>query len=218
MLSKLLQQYKLIFWDFDGVIKESIDVKTDAFVFLFKPFGSEVTEKIRVHHESNGGMSRYDKIPIYLTWAGLSPNPQLIDDFCNRFSSLVMQSVINAPWVKGVDFYLRNNPFQQQFVLITATPQNEIKNILTTLNLLSCFINVLGAPSSKMDAIGSTLQSQHVKPIDCLVIGDSKTDWDAASANKVPFLLRRHSTNILVFDQYSGQYFEDFSNISNNDF
>ena len=59
-----------IFWDFDGVIKDSVLVKSDAFEELFLPFGSDVAKKIRMHHEDNGGMSRHDKLPIYLNLAG----------------------------------------------------------------------------------------------------------------------------------------------------
>ena len=43
-------KYELVFWDFDGVIKESVSVKTDAFVDLFRPFGSDVCEQVRKHH------------------------------------------------------------------------------------------------------------------------------------------------------------------------
>ena len=51
---------------FDGVIKESVSVKTDAFVDLFRPYGRDVCEQVRKHHLANGGMSRYQKMPTYL--------------------------------------------------------------------------------------------------------------------------------------------------------
>ena len=44
-----LDKYEMIFWDFDGVIKESVSVKTDAYVELFRPYGSHVCKKIRKH-------------------------------------------------------------------------------------------------------------------------------------------------------------------------
>ena len=59
-------KYDLIFWDFDGVIKESVSVKTDAYVELFSLYGSDICKQVRKHHLANGGMSRYDKIPLYL--------------------------------------------------------------------------------------------------------------------------------------------------------
>ena len=72
--------FKLIFWDFDGVIKESVSIKTTAFVKLFENFGSEVTAKIKMHHEDHGGMSRFKKIPIYLRWANIAPTKSNIND------------------------------------------------------------------------------------------------------------------------------------------
>ena len=63
---KHLNEYDLIFWDFDGVIKDSVGVKGEAFKTLFADYGNKVQEKIYCHHIENGGMSRHQKIPIYL--------------------------------------------------------------------------------------------------------------------------------------------------------
>ena len=49
---------KLIFWDFDGVIKDSVEVKTHAFEYLFPDGDADFLRKVRMHHEANGGMSR----------------------------------------------------------------------------------------------------------------------------------------------------------------
>ena len=47
----LFKRAEIIFWDFDGVIKESVGVKSDAYEKLFLPFGEGVAKKIRRHHE-----------------------------------------------------------------------------------------------------------------------------------------------------------------------
>ena len=44
-----LLKYKLIIWDFDGVIKESVQVKADAYAALFNAYGIEVQKKVREH-------------------------------------------------------------------------------------------------------------------------------------------------------------------------
>ena len=61
---------KAIFWDFDGVIKDSVSLKSDAFSELFSSSDKAVVNKINEHHELNGGVSRYEKIPLYLEWSG----------------------------------------------------------------------------------------------------------------------------------------------------
>ena len=56
---------KTIIFDFDGVILESIDVKTEAFKKLYQPYGSNISNKVVKNHLANGGISRYEKIKIY---------------------------------------------------------------------------------------------------------------------------------------------------------
>jgi len=208
-----VKEFSAIFWDFDGVIKDSVDIKTQAYFQLFDPFGLDVAERVRLHHEANGGMSRFDKVPIYLQWAGLEPNKTTVNEYCERFSQQVFQGVIDAPWVNGVEQYLRGNVHQQVFVLVSATPQGELEHILHALDLTMCFADVYGAPSRKQDAISNTLLARGIDPSESLMIGDAQADLDAAVANQMPFLLRRHSSNNKVFATYTGTSVEDFTKL-----
>ena len=56
---------KGIIFDFDGVIADSVQVKTDAFAALYKPYGPDIVKKVVEHHEANGGMSHFEKIRLY---------------------------------------------------------------------------------------------------------------------------------------------------------
>ena len=206
----MLSEAELIFWDFDGVIKDSVEVKTQAFFQLFMAYGTMVTEKVCEHHEAHGGMSRFDKFPIYLQWAGLEPNQSTVNEYCEQFSQRVMKGVIDAPWVPGVERYLRNNFNQQIFILVSATPQDELEHILRDLDLSTCFAEVYGAPIRKQDAIGKTLFESGLEACDCLMIGDAQADLDASEANHVPFMLRRHRSNTKVFAAYTGTSVNDF--------
>ena len=203
----------LVFWDFDGVIKDSVEVKTQAYFQLFESFGSVVAEKVRKHHEVHGGMSRFDKLPIYMQWAGLEPNQSTVSEYCEQFTQRVLQGVIDAPWVAGVERYLCSNSKEQAFILVSATPQDELEHILHVLDLTKCFAEVYGAPISKRDAIGKTLRARGLDARDCLMIGDSQADLDAAVASQVPFLLRRHSSNTKVFAAYTGTSVKDFTSL-----
>jgi phosphoglycolate phosphatase-like HAD superfamily hydrolase len=207
----LLHKAKLIFWDFDGVIKDSVEVKTQAFVALFNPFGDAVAKRVRQHHETNGGMSRFDKMPLYLQWAGEEADQSQVDEYCDRFARLVFQGVVDAPWVPGVESYLRANPRQQSFALISATPQEELEKILNALNLATCFVGVFGAPTEKKCAIAEILAVCGLNPNDCIMVGDALADSEAARVNQVPFLLRRHETNSKVFASYTGPSVKDFT-------
>lgn len=104
-----LDRFKMVFWDFDGVIKESVSVKTEAFVELFAPYGNDVCNKVRSHHIENAGISRFDKIPLYLKWSGIEPTNIRIDDACSQFNRIVKNKVINSDWVPGVETFLHQN-------------------------------------------------------------------------------------------------------------
>jgi phosphoglycolate phosphatase-like HAD superfamily hydrolase len=185
-----------IFWDFDGVIKESVEVKSDAFEKLFSPFGDEVSKKVRLHHEMNGGMSRYEKIPIYLKWAKLPPTSELVDQFSKKFSTLVVQKVIDSDWVPGVYSFIKNNYKNTIFFLITATPQEEIAVIINEIGLSECFHKVVGAPIKKSDAVRSIVDEFSIDTEKSIMIGDAMTDYRAAVDNQLSFILRRTPLNI----------------------
>jgi phosphoglycolate phosphatase-like HAD superfamily hydrolase len=206
----LLARHGTLFWDFDGVIKESVAVKTAAFERLFAPFGTALAARVREHHERNGGMSRFEKIPLYLRWAERTATPEDVDRYCTLFSTAVRQAVIDSQWVPGAREYLQANHARQRFVLVTATPQAEIDDILGTLQIAHWFCEVHGAPTAKEDAIASVLARWGCPRREALAIGDSESDRAAAVAAGVDFLLRRTVFNQDLQRSYSGPQCEDF--------
>ncbi len=158
----------------------------------------------------DGGMSRFDKIPLYMTWAGVLATESEVAAYCQHFSNIVLHRVVNAPWVAGVERILRENPYSQEFVLVTATPQDEIIEILEAIKLRTCFSEVFGAPKKKGAAIHDSLSCREVPLSRCLMVGDARADMEAAAENGIPFLLRRHVSNKDVFCNYTGESVEDF--------
>lgn len=211
---QLLQKANIIFWDFDGVIKDSVAVKSVAFEQLFLSYDSDIARQVRFHHENYGGISRYEKMPIYLSWVGEPTDDVTVEKFCQRFSQLVQQAVIDSPWVPGVENYLRNNPHHQSFILVTATPKPEIETILSALNLRDCFTDLYGSPVSKKQAIQAVLETYQCEPQNCVMIGDTRTDWQAAVANNVPFLFRCCDTQKRGMEDYTGGFILDFTHIA----
>ena len=207
-LSATLSKMKIVFWDFDGVLKDSVAVKSVGFEQLFLPYGQAVADRVRKHHEANGGVSRFEKMPVYLGWAGLPVTADNVQKFCDRFSTLVLQAVIDAAWVPGVREYLLARHGSQHFVLVTATPQKEIEAILHTLDIAQCFRQVYGAPTSKTAAIGAVLADLKCQPEHALMVGDSDTDFEAAQANQVSFLLRRTALNQVLQKRHVGPVFD----------
>lgn len=210
-IETLLKGRQVIFWDFDGVIKDSVLVKLVGYEQLFMPYGRDVVDKVRQHHNAHGGVSRYEKIPLYLSWAGEPADKDLVQSFCDKFSDLVQQAVIDASWVPGVREYLQANHANQYFVLMTATPQKEIGQILHALDITHCFREVFGAPTDKANVVIEVLKHLFCPPGEALVVGDSETDLCAAEMNNVAFLLRRTPFNRDLQKRFQGASFKGLS-------
>ena len=204
-----------IFLDFDGVIKESVLVKTDAFESLFTKFGEQIVSRVRDHHKCNGGLSRYEKIPLYLEWAGEEGGIETVDHFCESFSTLVMQAVIDSPWVNGVQEFLDTNHKEKNIFLITATPQEEIEEILSALHIAHCFKEAYGAPTEKSEAMADIIKRYTIDALDAVMVGDSKNDYNAAKKNGVPFVLRRTPNNVDLQHSLECNMIDDF--VSHNE-
>jgi len=205
-----IQSYEIVFWDFDGVIKESLEVKGSAFQEIFYDFGNKVCTRIVKHHYSNGGISRYKKIPIYLEWCGLEPNDKNIEIFSSKFSEKVIKKVIKSKWVPGVKEFLIDNFRQFKFFLITATPRDEIEIILNNIGINNIFLDVFGSEISKSEAINTILKKYYASPCKALMIGDSESDYLAAINNKISFLLRKTKYNKSIKNKYDLKEFENF--------
>ncbi|EAI6773129.1 HAD hydrolase-like protein, partial [Campylobacter coli] len=57
-----IENIKNIIFDFDGVILDSVELKTQAFAELFKEFPKNKVQELVKYHIQNGGISRYHKI------------------------------------------------------------------------------------------------------------------------------------------------------------
>ena len=211
-LHHLVNYSKVVFWDFDGVIKDSVEIKSAAFEKLFKPYGDKVSSMVKGHHEENGGVSRFNKIPLYLSWSNELVTNENIQKFCNKFSALVKQSVIDSPWVPGFLEFIEGNCNKQKHILITATPKDEIEEILEKLDISRFFYKVYGAPVLKKDAISIELNNLAIKPKNAIMFGDSNSDYEAAKYNSVLFFLRCTDLNKDLQKICKNNTFKDFIN------
>ena len=69
---------KNIFFDFDGVIAESVSAKTDAFNEMYLPYGKDVADKVVEYHKLHGGVSRYEKFKYF--------HKEFLNEIINRIS------------------------------------------------------------------------------------------------------------------------------------
>jgi phosphoglycolate phosphatase-like HAD superfamily hydrolase len=211
-LHYLIKSSNVVFWDFDGVIKDSVRVKSIAFEKLFSIYGPKISKKVKVHHEKNPGLSRFNKIPLYMSWSNELVTNKNVQEFCKNFSLMVKKSVIDSPWIPGFLEVIESNHNKQKHILMTSTPQDEIEDILEILDIRHFFYKIYGAPSLKNEAISIELNNLGFQPEQAILIGDSNSDYEAAIDNGIFFFLRRTDLNKDLQKICKDNTFEDFIN------
>ena len=107
---KSLISIRAIAFDFDGVLVESVDIKTGAYALLFKEEDDESVRQIVDFHLKKGGISRFEKIrKIYNDILHRPLSETHYRELCTQFSNLVVEEVVVAPWVNGAKEFLIQN-------------------------------------------------------------------------------------------------------------
>ena len=112
-------EYRNIFFDFDGVILESVKAKTNAFIEMYRPYGNTIMNKVLQHHIENGGISRFEKFKYYEeVFLGKQCSRERIDELAKEFSLKVKDQVISSKAVEGVIEFLENYHKKLDFWII----------------------------------------------------------------------------------------------------
>ncbi|MBF0467753.1 MAG: HAD family hydrolase [Desulfamplus sp.] len=179
-----------VFFDFDGVILDSVNVKTEAFAKMFRNYGTEIEKQVVEYHLVHGGVSRFEKFRYYYEQLLDTPiSKEQLVKLGETFSQLSLQGVLEAPFIEGALESLK--ALHQQKILsfvVSGTPHEEILHIVQKRNLSMWFKEVHGSPRLKHEIVLDILTRYDLEPKSCLFIGDAMTDYDAAKATGIRFL------------------------------
>ena len=190
-----------IAFDFDGVLAESVEVKTRAYASLFNEEKEEVVSRMVAYHMKHGGISRYEKIKVF--YRDILQRP--LSD--KRFQELVLQFsklVVAAPWVEGAQEFLVQNYKQYQLFIVSGTPEDELNKIVRRREMDHFFDAVRGSPKDKVTLLQEIMEEYKLRPDKMMFVGDADTDWQAAHKLKIPFLWRCVSEQIPPLAGYKG--------------
>jgi beta-phosphoglucomutase-like phosphatase (HAD superfamily) len=178
-----------IFFDFDGVLVDSVEVKTQAFEKLFEPYGQDIKDKVVAHHRNHGGMTRRDKFHYYYENYLRKPlTNQKLNELCNAFADIVIEKVIAAPAIPGAEDLLRNCENRIPCFVISGTPTDELREIIKRRGWSRYFIEVCGAPVKKCEHLKILLSKYTLHPGSCIFFGDAVSDYEAAATFGIPFI------------------------------
>jgi len=182
---------RAVVFDFDGVLAESVNIKTQAFRKLFQKEGAEAVNKIVAYHLEHGGVSRFEKFRhIYKEILKRPLSDEAFERLCKGFEELVLEGVIKAPEVNGSVECLKKLYGKVKLFIVSGTPEEEIRHIAGARGTARYFDGIYGSPQTKTELVKKILNAYHFKADEVVFVGDAMTDYNAAMETGVGFIAR----------------------------
>ena len=109
MIIELIKSKDLLIFDFDGVLADSVEVKTEAFAQMYSQFGNKIMKNVINHHRKHGGMSRYEKFKFYhREYLSHNLSEHEIKLMGSEFSNLVVKKVSGSKEIKDKAKTIKN--------------------------------------------------------------------------------------------------------------
>jgi len=202
---------KNIFWDFDGVIIDSMKVRDLGFRQLFNEFNKDQIDQLIRYHNDNGGLSRYVKIKyFYNNILGKSISKDDIQKYALIFSKLMREKLVNPNYlISDTISFLQKNKKKYNFHIVSGSDQEELRFLCDELNISKYFLSINGSHTPKNDLVLNLLNLFNINKSDTCLIGDSINDYEAAIINDISFfgfnnlkLKKLDSNYILKFEYF----------------
>ncbi len=183
---------KNIILDFDGVILNTHKLKTEAFYYIFKPYGKKIAKKSKNFHLKNIGKNRFYKFNyIFNKFIKKKISQSISKSLDVQFDNYLKKKTKRLKVSDYLINFLKKDK-KYNFYISTSTPLDKIKILLKEKKIYKSFKKVFGSPRSK--DIHIRIIKKNKNPT--LFIGDSVEDYNVSKKNRVKFILKINSENI----------------------
>ncbi|MFQ5525880.1 MAG: HAD family hydrolase [Thermoanaerobaculia bacterium] len=186
---------RAVFFDFDGVILESVSIKDGAFRDLFAHL-PEHLDRILEHHREHLGHSRFEKFE----WVYRRLLRRPLDEGESRrlgesFSRRVEERMLSCPAVPGAVELLSALRGRIECMVVSGTPQAELERLIDGRDLRRYFRDVRGTPPAKGRHFVELLHRYRLEPEEVLAVGDGLSDYRAAQDAGTHFVARSSASS-----------------------
>lgn len=185
-----MNRWQAVFFDFDGVILDSVQAKTRAFACMFRQYGPEIEQAVVAYHLAHGGVSRFEKFKYYYNHLLLQPvEEEELEEMGKEFSRLALDEVMAAPFIpEALETLQRLLVESIPAYVVSGTPEEELRYIVAKRGLNNYFREIHGAPRQKTEILQEIIGRYGYVPQQCLFLGDAMTDYEAAAATGTCFV------------------------------
>jgi len=183
------RKWEAILWDFDGVILDSAKVRDKGFEMVLKEYPPGQVEELMAFHRANGGLSRYVKFRYFFEEIrNQRISERELKQWAERFSVIMKKRLTDRSLLMDETVsYIRKNYLQKPMHIVSGSDQSELRFLCNELNISEYFRSIHGSPVAKKDLVARVLTENSYDSSDCILIGDSINDYDAAVENSVNF-------------------------------
>lgn len=184
----MLSKYKVIIWDFDGVLMRSNEIRTEGFRSVLKKYPTYLVEELITFHIKNGGLSRYVKFRYFFNnILKQSYEEKDIIQLASEFSLVVKKKLMDESLLinESIDF-IRLNQSHRHYIA-SGSDEQELNEICTSVSISNYFIEIKGSPIDKSTNVANILNCEGLDKTDFCLIGDSINDLEAAANNGIDF-------------------------------
>ena len=184
------EKINTLLFDFDGVIIDSIPVKTEAFAYAVADYPQPQIDMFVRFHKENGGMSRFLKFEHFLRNISTEEvTSEKINTFADRFSKYVKEALSSPKYlISEVIDYIKNRQNMYSFYIISASDNDELTGLCRHFAIDSLFKGIHGTPPlNKTELIQDVLYKYNINKKNAIYIGDSQNDFDASKNNGIRF-------------------------------
>ena len=179
---------KILIFDFDGVILDSVNIKTLAFQEIFKDHSKSIIKKITHHHQINGGISRSNKIRYYFKFfikKKLTKKNE--EEIIKKFKNIIFKKILKCKFILGAYSFIKNNKNYICYIS-SGTPQKELRKICKIRGISKYFKKIYGSPLSKENHIRQIIKKHKQNKKNFIFLGDSITDKSASKKCNISFI------------------------------
>lgn len=179
-----------IIFDFDGVLLESAEIKTEAFQELFSVY-PDLVQEIVEYHKKNMGISRYAKFRyFYENILGEQLSYDKERELGIEFSQIALNKILAAPAVRGALEFLNTYYKILPLFIASGTPEDELLYIVKNRNMSQFFKEIHGSPKKKTEIILDIISRYDLESDEVVFVGDALSDLKASMETGVYFIAR----------------------------
>ncbi len=186
----MLNNFKTILWDFDGVLMDSNAVRELGFERVLAKYPKEQVDKLILFHRANGGLSRYVKFRYFFEQILKEQvSDERIQNLAKSFSEIMRSLLVNPDLLIPDSLnFIKSNYNNILMHVVSGSDENELRHLCGILQIDQYFKTINGSPTPKKELVRFILQDSSLKKEEVILIGDSINDYDAAKDNGITFI------------------------------